>query len=189
MFILDPFALATDGTLAPASGGGYCLQPFALASSGQFVIDVEALGLADPYRGPNRFNEPFDRGYYLWRYGPEIQGPARPPIARSLVEQQLLRDRPVMDAITESRRLQENIAERDQLELETYIDVVNAEIESGLLQRMAELEDDRRRQQALIARLEENRVAARDVLLLVIDQRRRHRNQQIAAMAAIEFFY
>ena len=174
MFILDPFALATDGTLAPASGGGKCLQPFALASAGQFVIDVEALGLADPYVGPSRFNEPFDRGYYLWKYGDQVLEQTRPAIGRALLRQELLATRPVDQALAEARRLEDQGIERDLLELELYTAEVAAEI----------LTD-----QVLSSRLADNLEAATEALLLLqARNQQRVRNQQAAAIAVINFY-
>lgn len=148
--------------------------------------------MADPYVGPSRFKEPFDRGYYLWKYGKNAKQAGdfakQPTLPRSLVEQALLKQLPVMDAIVESRRLQESPAERDQLELELYIAELTRELESELLTALRFERAEIKRQQALIDALEENRVAARDALLLVIDRRRR-RNNEIAAAAAIDFYF
>lgn len=38
--ILDPISLATGGQLGPATGGKYCPEPIAMASSGQYTLAI-----------------------------------------------------------------------------------------------------------------------------------------------------
>lgn len=178
-FELDPFTLATDGVLRPVSvdpSDGYCPGLFSLASGGSWYIpEPAAAGLADPYVGPSRFNEPFDRGYYLWRYGDQVLEQARPAIGRALLRRDLVARLPVDDALAESRRLEDQAIERDLLELELYVAEVTAELESD------RVESDR---------LEDNLLAAREALsLLMARQQQRVRNQQLAAASAINILY
>ena len=217
-FELNDFTLVTDGVLAPVEpDGDLCLRPFALASVGQFIIEADlAQGMADPYVGPNRFREPFDRGYYLWKYGDKIQPkkkdedepepePERPEQVRSSFIYDIWKAAAARQAKAEARQRDEATrqlaleaaelkderarAARDIRELELYIAELTKEIESDLLRQVSAAEAEQERQRALIARLEENRVAARDALLLVLERQRRQNNQLLAVEAAIRFFY
>lgn len=205
-FELNDFTLATDGVLAPVEpDGDLCLQPFALASVGQFIIEVELVaadGMADPYAGPSRFREPFDRGYYLWRYGKPEQRkdpePERPDQVRSSFIFDAWQDELRRQAEALTDQLERDAAglnverarsARDIRELQLYIAELTREIESDLLAQEAALLADQARQAALIVRLEENRVAAREALLLVLERQRRQNNQLLAIEAAIRFYY
>ena len=214
-FELNDFTLVTDGVLAPVEpDGDLCLRPFALASVGQFIIEADlAQGMADPYVGPSRFNEPFDRGYYLWKYGDRVKPkkkkkepePERPEQVRSSFIYDLWKAEAKRQAKAEARQRDEATrrlaleaaelkderarAARDIRELELYIAELTREIESDLLSQVAAAEAEQVRQKALIARLEENRVAARDALLLVLEKQRRQNNQLLAVEAAIRFYY
>lgn len=208
-FILHPFTLATDGVLAPSDSGALCLQPFALASGGQFALEAaEALGLADPWSGPSRFTEPFDRGYYLWKYGkpkkridfsetgelPEIvQEPERsnimPELLRLEAKGQLLTSVGETRAKLLELEEQNRIAERDIAELELYIREIKHGLETGLAAKLAAQELETERQVALIATLEQNVADALEALVAAMRIRRRMQNEQAAIEAVMRIYY
>ena len=202
-YVLDGMSLATDGFASPVEFDDgdpeeYCLAPFALISHGIIVIleEDDDDKLADPYTGPSRFNEPFDRGYYLWKYGNQVlrqdPDPEPEPEAPQLVDEtelleELRRSRNQNYEAREIRRLEREV--RDAIELQLYVDGLEAELEALLEQRLAEAQAESDRRERLIARLEENRVAARDALLLVLERNRKRRNMQAAVDASIRYFY
>lgn len=179
-FALDPFTLATDGVLRPVSDDptdGYCPGLFSLASGGSWYIpEIAELGLADPYVGPSRFTEPFDRGYYLWRYGNQVLPKVAPGAEPERPEQ--VRRSFIFDSFQEEIESPADVerarAARDLRELELYAAELRAEIE---LDRVAR------------DRLEDDLQAVHEVLLLIrARQEQRARNQQAAAVAVIHFY-
>lgn len=167
-------------------------------------------GMADPYTGPSRFREPFDRGYYLWKYGDKVlrqatrgyltedDPPERPEQVRSsfifdAYREELERQAEALTDDLERQAADLNIsraeAKRDIRELELYIAQLTREIESDLLAKVAEQEAEQVRQQALIMRLEANRVAAREALLLVLERQRRRNSQLLAIESVIRFYF
>jgi hypothetical protein len=209
-FELNDFTLATDGVLAPVEpDGDLCLQGFALASVGQFIIEVDLVGggMADPYVGPSRFSQPFDRGYYIWKYGKNAKQladfakqdePERPVQVRSSFIFDAWQAEAAAEAQAETLRLERAArslsleqarSARDIRELNLYIAELTRTIESDLLSQEAALLADQARHQVLIARLEENRLAARDALLLVLERQRRQNNQLLAIESVIRFYY
>jgi hypothetical protein len=203
-YILDGMSIATDGFASPVEFDDgdpeeYCLAPFALISHGIIVLleEDEDDKLADPYVGPSRFNEPFDRGYYLWKYGPPktvtdsvtvSEEPEPPPqIDEDELREGLRRRRIANYEAREIRRMEREV--REGLELKLYIAELEDELEARLADLVKAAEEERQRRQALIARLEENRVAAREALFLVLERQRKRRNMQIAVESSIRLLY
>lgn len=191
MYILNDISLASEGLVSPVTGGAYCLAPFPLASHGVIVLPFEAElpKLAD---STSRMSEPFDRGYYLWKYGRKVvkepakvdkAEPRRPNIMQELVAEDL--------AITqlEAVELRNAETERDIRELQAYIREVTLGIESGLAAKLAAQELAEEQQLELMARLQENLIAARESLLLAMETQRRHQNQLAAIETVIRYYY
>jgi len=188
-YILNDISLVTDGLAAPVAVDEFCLSPFPLLSHGIIVLEFEAElpKLAD---STSRMSEPFDRGYYLWKYGRKVVNkPAkvdkveRPNIMRELVAEDL--------AITqlEAVQLRNAETERDIKELQAYIREVTLGIESGLAAKLAAQELAEEQQLELMARLQENLIAARESLLLAMENQRRHQNQLAAIETVIRYYY
>jgi hypothetical protein len=213
-YILNDFSLLTHGLVAPteldASGNpeDFCIGSFELLSNGIIVLaEADAgAGMADPYAGPSRFSQPFDRGYYIWKYGKNAkqpdnfakQEPERPDQVRSSFIFDAWQEEAAAEAQAETLRLERTAralsleqarSARDIRELNLYIAELTRTIESDLLSQAAALLADQARQQALIVRLEENRLAARDALLLVLERQRRQNNQLLAIESVIRFYY
>lgn len=204
-YFLSDIAIITGGLVAPVGGGAYCLAPFPLITHGRVVLELPALGMADPWSRPSRFTQPFDRGYYEWRYGkpkpktpPELSAPPeKPPQISEVLDldgPRMERARILRARAADRTRLNQIQATNAQTELdiiglESYIEQIIRSIETGLAEQLAGQLQEEREQAAMIERLEQNVVAAREALFLAIDTLRRHQNQMVAIQAAIRMFF
>lgn len=137
--------------------------------------DLDADKLADPYVGPARFREPFDRGYYLWKYGPP----------QALLDAQEARAPQLYDDAVEELEHGVTDTAEDIFELQEYIREITAGLESNLI----ELDLEAKAQVAMIERLEQNVGQAREVLLLALETRRQQQNELAAIEAIIQMYY
>lgn len=135
--------------------GGTTAAPFTLVdivvSLGPAPADDK---LADPWTGPNRFIEPFDRGYYIWKYGkPRVDVP------------------------------RETLAAEPDVDLQIYIDELAEGLAAGRAEELVDkLEAHQEDRFAMIALLEQNLVDAKDAL--EANRQRRRNNQAAIAVAS-----
>ena len=154
--------------------------------------------MADPWSGPNRFGrEPFDRGYYLTKYGgrtavgvraPEEPKPEPEPPKPLVLKPSILAELQLSGEVRELER-QNRQLDYDILELEAYIDQLTAAWEEGLAAQLAEQEAERQRQLALLTQLEENVTAAREALIWAWNKRRQQQNNMAVIQAVIREYF
>lgn len=196
---IDGISLMTRGLRGPGAGADSCPQGIALMTFG-FYLRTDAVQdkLAD---STSRFSEPFDAGYYRWKYGRKVDKPvdkvAKQP--QEIVEQPPEPERPdyMAELLEKDRRLaelealaaQDREIQRDILELQVYIGEVESTIERNMAAQIAAKERENARAQARIEQLEANLVAARESLLLALRLQQRHRNRLAALEAIIRFYF
>lgn len=181
--------LATGGRLfCPTITSGGC-DSRVFATGGRWFRGAALPKLADD---ASRMAEPFDRGYWLWKYGRKVSKqtakvdkpePKRPNLMPDLVAEDLALSQ------LEAVQLREAELARDIRDLQAYIEEVTLGIESGLAAQVAAAELEEQRQVELMARLEENLIAARESLLLAMEAQRIRQNQLAAIETVIRYYY
>lgn len=170
--ILDPIALATEGQLAPAAGGKFCLAPLTLASGGVIVLEVDDdAKLADP----RTFKEPFDLGYYRTKYGKRQQRPV--PTSEAVAD--------VVDLSDYLEQLAREQREEDVQRTRLRIREQNTEV----TERLDRLEAERLELESRLETLAVKHEAVLEAILLAKLELRRHRNEEAAAIAVAMFYF
>lgn len=191
MYILNDISLASHGLVSPTKTG-YCLAPYPLASHGIILPEGQLPSEDKLADSTSRYAEPFDRGYWLWKYGRKVDKepakvdkpePKRPNLMPQLVAEDLALSQ------LEAVQLRAAETERDIRELQAYIAEVTLGIETGLAAQLAAKELNEQRQAEMMARLAENLAAARESLLLAMEDQRRHQNQLAAIETVIRYYF
>lgn len=197
-YILNDFSLLTHGLVAPVDGDDFCLGEFPLLSHGLIIpepVDAGA-GLADPYTGPSRFNEPkppgwepFDLSYFRTKYArqPVQPSPTQSTPPQGLEPEVVQRDIGRLEEILATIAARE--AEQQLAALEAARLLEQKERADALAAELAALELAEEAQRALLAELEQNRIDARDTLLAALALQRRQRQNMAAIAATMQYFY
>jgi hypothetical protein len=152
------------------------LQGGELLLSGVIPPPPDDGGMADP--GTHKYVEPWDRGYYLWKYGHKQQKKSRKKIQKALED-----GRPeVMQRQLAEIEARTSSMDRDIEELEAYLAGAEAAVER-------ELANQEESSDATIWWLEQNMRNAREALLMANTAKRRRQNLITAVNAVIRLLF